>query len=154
MSHAAIHASDSPLNKWCNILLGSIGLITAIGLLMIIPPQPGVSYFNFILYGTPDFPDLMSDEGAQYASFLYALLACVMIGWMVPLAYLVHDPLRSGSRVAWNVIIFSIMGWFVIDSGVSLVFGYWQNALSNVSLALLVVLPLMLIRPHLNQGEG
>lgn len=142
-------AKERSINLWCNILLASIAFIVIISLFMFVPPQVSVSYFNLILFGGPNYPDTMTTDGVTYAGFLYAVLGCVMIGWTVPLFYLANGPLRAGSRTAWRVIALSIGLWFVIDSGVSLALGFWQNAVSNVSLMLIIALPLMMIRPHL-----
>lgn len=141
---------EKSLNFWCNAMLAAIGLISVLAILMIVPPHPSISYFNFILYGHVGFPETMSADGVRYAVFLYELLACVMIGWMVPLAYLINGPLRRESRAAWNVIALSIGSWYSVDSGVSLALGYWQNALSNTSLAILFAIPLFMMRSNLS----
>lgn len=143
--------NESSRNLWCNALLGAIGLIVLLSLLMITPPYPSIQYFNFILFGQTGFPGSMSQEGVSYIKFIYAVLGCVMIGWMVPLIYLVHGPLRAGSTVAWKVTAISIGVWFVIDSAVSILLGYWQNAVSNVSLTVLIAIPLLMIRSRLQQ---
>jgi hypothetical protein len=150
MTDLTLNKTDDQLNRWCNALLGSISLIALIGLLMIVPPQLSLSYFNFILYGSPDFPATMSEEGVRYTSLLYAFLGSVIIGWMILLAWIVHVPLRTGNRSAWNIIALSITLWFIIDSSVSVILGYWQNAVSNASLAILVMIPLAMIRSRLN----
>ncbi len=142
-------SNERSINLWCNTLLAAVSLIVLLSLFMFLPPQVSISYFNFILFGSPDYPGAMSAEGIRYAGFLYAVLGCVMIGWMIPLVYLVNGPLRAGDRGAWKVIALSIGVWFVIDSGASLALGFWQNAVSNASLALIIALPLAMIRPHL-----
>lgn len=139
------------LNLWCNVLLGGIGLVVVLSLCMIIPPHLSISYFNTILFGHSEYPQAMSREGILYADFLYAVLACVMIGWMIPLIYLVHRPLRAGSAVAWKVILLSLGVWFITDSGISVALGFWQNAASNTALAIILVIPLLMIRPKLRQ---
>lgn len=144
-------AQDHTLDFWCNVLLGGLGLVVVLSLGMIIPPHLSISYFNTILFGHIEYPQAMSREGILYADFLYAVLACVMIGWMIPLIYLVHRPLRAGSAVAWKVIMLSLGVWFVTDSGISVALGFWQNAASNTALAIMLVVPLLMIRPKLRQ---
>ena len=133
----------------CNILLGGIGLVVVLSLCMILPPHLSISYFNTILFGHIGYPQTMSAEGTSYANFLYAVLACVMIGWMIPMIYLAHRPLRTGSTIAWKVIVLSLGVWFVMDSGISITLGYWQNAASNTALAIVLTIPLLMIHPHL-----
>lgn len=141
--------TQKTIDPWCNMLLGGFGLVLVLSILMIIPPQLSISYFNYILFGEIEYPQVMSAEGVLYTDFLYAVLACVMIGWMIPLIYLVHRPLRAGSAVAWKVIMLSLGVWFITDSGISVALGFWQNAASNTALAIILVIPLLMIRPKL-----
>lgn len=134
---------------WCNALLGGLGLVVVLSLGMIAPPHLSISYFNAILFGHIEYPQTMSRAGILYADFLYAVLACVMIGWMIPLIYLVHRPLRAGSIIAWKVIMLSLGVWFITDSGISIALGFWQNAASNTALTILLAIPLLMIRPKL-----
>lgn len=134
---------------WCNALLGGLGLVIVLSLGIIVPPHLSISYFNAMLYGHIEYPQAMSREGILYAHFLYSVLACVMIGWMIPLIYLTHSPLRAGSTIAWKVIMLSVGVWFITDSGISMALGFWQNAVSNVALTILLAIPLLMIRPKL-----
>lgn len=148
---------DRALNFWCNVMLAGIGLIILLSAFMILPPLPAISYFNFILFGHPTFPETMSDDGISYVTFTYGLLGCIMIGWMVPLIYLTNSLLRQGSAVALNVISLSLGIWFVTDSSLSIILGYWQNAVSNVSLGIIFLVALLKIRSqiidHTSEGQ-
>jgi hypothetical protein len=45
---------------------------------------------------------------------------------------LVRGPLREGSRWAWLFMVQSLVLWFVLDTGMSIVLGYPTHALFNI----------------------
>ncbi len=141
---------NKSLNFWCNALIGAAIFTIALSLSFILPPLFGMSYFNFLFFGHATFPAAISDVGLHYVYFLYGLVGAITIGWMIPMLYLANGPIRAGDKTAFKVFGLTLAIWFVVDSLVSIANGFWQNAASNVSLALLFVIPLTMIRRHLN----
>lgn len=141
------------IDFWCNALIAAAGLTILMGLSFMLPPFLGMSYFNFLFFGHTGFPEGMGEAGLAYTIFLYGLVGAIVIGWMAPMIYLAHGPIRRGDKTAFNVFCLTIAIWFVIDSLVSIATGFWQNAASNVSLVVLFIVPLLMIRRRLNPSS-
>jgi hypothetical protein len=60
---------------------------------------------------------------------------------------LVRGPLSDGSRWAWLMLVQSLVLWFFLDTGMSLVLGYPTHALFNVPFAVALGIPLLSLRP-------
>jgi hypothetical protein len=74
------------------------------------------------------------------------VLGAVMAGWSVLMIQLVRGPLREGSRWAWLFMVRSLVLWFVLDTGMSIVLGYPTHALFNVPFAVALGVPLLSLR--------
>lgn len=74
------------------------------------------------------------------------VLGAVLAGWSLMMIQLVRGPLRDGSDWALPVLIRSLVLWFVLDTGMSLVLGYPMHALFNVPFALALGIPLTKLR--------
>ncbi len=140
---------ESGFDLWCNVILVVGLLVVLLSLGMILPPLPGVAFFNFVLFAEPSFPSAMTAEGIAYAELLYGVLGSVNIGWMILLMWIAHTGLRSGDAAAWRISILSIGLWYLLDSGLSILTGYWQNAVTNTSLLLPFAISLFMIRRHI-----
>jgi hypothetical protein len=74
------------------------------------------------------------------------VLGAVMAGWTVMMIQIVRGPLREGSAWALSVLISSLVVWFVLDTGMSLILGFPLHALFNVPFALALAIPLIKLR--------
>lgn len=84
----------------------------------------------------------MSVEDSRYLYFVNGVLGAVMIGWMVTFLYILYTGFRRGAREAWNTLVLSLVAWFVIDSGFSIVSGFAGNAVFNTAFLILFAVPL------------
>lgn len=110
------------------------------------------SLFKRLIYGTDANP-ISSVEALDYTQFVYGVLGAVMVGWAVALWFVVTVPIRRRQRWAWNAVSASTATWFIIDSTLSLVSGYGENAVLNLAFALLFGVPLVAIRPELEDAQ-
>ncbi len=140
-------SNEKTRNLWVNVMLAAACATILLSIGMAVPPYLGISYFNFLMYGAPSFPADISAEGIRYLTFAYSLIGCITIGWMVVMIYLANGPIRRGDDAAWKAATLSMVIWFVTDSTASVALGYWQNAVSNVSLAVFFAVPLFMLRP-------
>ena len=74
------------------------------------------------------------------------VLGAVMAGWSVMMIQIVRGPLSDGSTWALRVLIRSLVLWFVLDTGMSLVLGFPGHALFNVPFAIALGIPLVKLR--------
>jgi hypothetical protein len=75
------------------------------------------------------------------------VLGAVMAGWSLLMMQIVRGPLREGSRWAWLMLVQSLVLWFLLDTGMSLVLRYPTHALFNVPFAVALGIPLVSLRP-------
>ena len=94
-------------------------------------------------------PDEAIDTEAvrDYLRLPFMVLGAVMAGWSVLMLRLVRSPLRDGSRWAWLTLVQSLVLWFFLDTGMSLVLGYPTHALFNIPFAVALAIPLLSLRP-------
>jgi hypothetical protein len=74
------------------------------------------------------------------------VLGAVLAGWTAMMIQIVRGPLRAGSAWALSVLVRSLVLWFVLDTGMSLVLGYPMHALFNVPFAVALAIPLVKLR--------
>lgn len=142
-------STNPALARWTNVLLIIAAITIALGAFMVLPPYPSIAYFNFILYMDPAFPSDFSPEAKRYITFLYGVLGCVMIGWMVLILGLIRHKLSKGDGSTWTIIMASLLIWYVPDTALSLAMGYWQNGVSNTALFAVFLIPMLKLRSHL-----
>ena len=82
----------------------------------------------------------------DYLKLPFMVLGAVMAGWSVMMIQIVRGPLSDGSTWALRVLIRSLVLWFVLDTGMSLVLGFPGHALFNVPFAIALGIPLVKLR--------
>ena len=77
--------------------------------------------------------------------FSEAVLGAVTLGWSVTLMAAIHaaNLLGDRGRPIWRAIIASVVGWWAIDSALSIATGYPLNALPNTIFLAAFLLPIM-----------
>jgi len=128
----------------------NMGIATLVG--AEIPPiSPGVSLAHGV--GTGANP-IQGVEALGYTRFVYGVLDAVMVGWSVALWFVATGPLRRREPWAWNAVGASVATWFIIDSTLSIMSGYGENALLNLAFAVMLGAPLMAIRRDLHHHSA
>jgi hypothetical protein len=89
------------------------------------PPSPGFRPFQHWIYGA---------WGATIA------------GWGLLVSFTVWLPLRKKERWAWYALTSSLLLWFLVDSGLSLLFRITDNVILNTLFLLLLGTPLLALR--------
>jgi hypothetical protein len=132
---------------WDRVLLVVYAAVGLFSLALLVLPNSMARFFAWIAFGSGG---PRGDVVAQdYARFVHAILAAVMIGWMVALAGIALGPLRKRERWAWSTSAGSAMAWFVPDTIYSLSQGYPRNAAFNLVFALAFGVPLFAIHREL-----
>ena len=96
----------------------------------------------FSLFGFGPNESINTQEFQDYLLLPYMVLGAVMAGWSFLMLQVVRGPLRDGIAWARTFMIRSLVLWFVLDTGMSLVLGYPTHAIFNIPFAVALGLPL------------
>jgi hypothetical protein len=98
--------------------------------------------FGWVAFGSPTGIENLGIAVQPYLALVHGVLGAVMFGWAVALLLVVLGPFSRGDWEGWRTVTISLAAWFVVDTTLSLVSGFWTNAALNVGFALLFAVPL------------
>lgn len=127
--------------RWLEVVLALV-LVYA-GLLVFAGSIAG-SLFSVFGFGPPDEFD--TAEVRTYLRLPYMVLGAVLAGWSFTLLQLVRRPVSEGASWVVPLMARSLLLWFVLDTGMSLVLGYPTHALFNLPFGVALALPLARLR--------
>jgi hypothetical protein len=125
---------------WLVIIVTS-GL-TLLGIGFSIVPDVMQSVINQVFFTPSQVENIFTEEVNSFLKFIYGVLGSVMIAWSVTLLFILAGQFRRGESEGWNTITVSILIWFIVDSAISILTGFWQNAVSNTVFLVLAAIPL------------
>lgn len=124
--------------RWLILVTGGVILYA---LILIFLPEPMKNLFEQLFFSHES--PIAANQGARSsATFVYGVLGAVLIGWMTTLLLLLIGPFQRPQRDIWNTLTVSIIVWYVIDSGFSVVIGIVSHALFNTGFLILFAIPL------------
>ena len=128
--------------KWLETVLVVVFIYS---LVLVFAGRTAGSLFSWFGFG----PDESIDTEAvkNYLRLPYMVLGAVMAGWVFLMIQLVHGPLKEGVAWAWRALVGSLVLWFILDTGMSLVLGYPRHALFNIPFAIALAIPLSQLKP-------
>ena len=112
------------------------------GLAMVLLPETTQRLFDSLYLPSLGGSRVFGEVAVGYIKFVSAVLGAVISGWAAALLYALLVPFRRGQVEGWRLIAVSLVVWFVPDTGYSLWFGFWQNAVLNTVALALFALPL------------
>ena len=139
--HDASHWDRLLLLVVVAVALYAIGLVVA-GLWL------GDTVFNALGFGPED--GNVVDIQREYVRLVYGILGAVIVGWMTTIGFVVFGPLRRRENWAWWAVVASVLIWFVLDTGLSLLLGFVGHALFNLAFAVGLAVPLSALKSDLN----
>ena len=86
---------------------------------------------------------ILHENILTYQSWIYGVLGAVISGWGVAIAFIAHYPFKEKQKWAWNCIFVGAMVWFIPDMIISIKYGVGFNIFFNISLLMLMILPLL-----------
>lgn len=98
---------------------------------MAVTPYVSDVLFSWMIFGETGQPESFTNQAADYVVFSHAVLGAVMFGWFALVLWLVRNPLAAGYAGAWRALATALLAWFIVDTAMSLLLGYWQNAVLN-----------------------
>jgi hypothetical protein len=99
---------------------------------------------NPVFWGTSPIGN--SAQGFQ--RFVYGVLGATLAGWGMFLSFISSHSYRNKEQWAWNCIVVGTSLWFVLDTTISLHHKVYINALLNIGLYLLVMLPIVFTKKY------
>jgi hypothetical protein len=128
--------------RWLEVVLF---LVMAYSTLLVVAGGTAGSLFAWFGFGPDDSIDTAAVR--EYLQLPYMVLGAVMAGWAFLMIQIVRGPLAEGSEWSWRVLVQSLLLWFALDTGMSLVLGYPHHALFNIPFAVALGIPLCRLRP-------
>ena len=128
--------------KWLEVVLV---LVFIYSLLLVFAGTTAGSLFSLFGFGPDESID--TDAVRDYLRFPYMVLGAVLAGWAFLMIQIVRGPLKDGSAWAWTFLVRSLILWFVLDTGMSLVLRYPMHAVFNIPFAILLGIPLIRLKP-------
>jgi hypothetical protein len=83
---------------------------------------------------------------SSHLRFANGLMGAVVIGWGTTVLILVRHSVRverSMATIIWRSLMSGLSIWFVADSTISLLNGFWPNAIINLVFFILFVIPVL-----------
>ena len=134
-------ASDSG-RFWLSWLRVATILLIAFGLILVVAHGLAMQGFSLLVYSSSGRISEFGAEAADYIALAHAVLGAVMVGWGTALLLVLHGPRKRNVREGALIFAISLTCWFIPDTIFSVASGFWQNALLNVSFAVLFAIPL------------
>jgi len=125
--------------KWMVVV--TWGIIAA-GVSMAVLPETMNRFFSLLFFFIPDHYISFGEPASGYITFAHGMLGSATAGWGIAMLGVLYGSFREGSRKAWQAIAYSVAVWFTLNTAVSFVYGLWQNAILNLIIAELYVIPL------------
>jgi hypothetical protein len=129
-------------NFWYRWLHGVCLFIIAFGACMIVLPEFTFRLFSIILYSTPDVLLQLESTTQSYIKLIHAIAGAIMISWALSLIFILRYLFKTNDKTGWLAIFAVVTVWYIPDTSLSLLYGFWQNAILNTTLYLMFAIPL------------
>jgi hypothetical protein len=94
------------------------------------------------LLDRPFWPSGPDETTRRFQAWSYSVTFATLAGWGVALAFIAANAFGSREIWAWWAIAGSVLLWYPLDTGRSLLHHVWINAALNTVLLLAVAIPL------------
>jgi len=107
-------------------------------------------FFNYLLnnqintafWGTTQ----ATEDILKFQRFIYGVLGAVVAGWGIVLAFVASYPFKKEEKWVWISLVLGMCVWYITDTGFSVYYKAYSNALINTLLLIIVGIPLILTR--------
>lgn len=130
------------LNFWWRWLVAADIIVIVFGAAQALLPDLIRQGFSLLVFGSASYVDTFPQDAIRYITLTHAVMGSAMIGWGVSMMYTLLTQFRNGEWTGWVSIAIAMTLWFIPDTAMSILTGFWQNAVLNVGFILLFVIPL------------
>ena len=125
---------------WQKWLFAISLFLIVLGILLAFFPHSGFTSFIFNARIDPVFwgNDSIPEKAYSYQAWIYGVLGSVILGWGILLAFIIYHPFKACKKWAWTCVAVGFAFWFIVDTGISALFGVIFNVLFNIFLLLLI----------------
>jgi hypothetical protein len=93
------------------------------------------------------WPEGIPAEGTvPFRSWAYGAWGATVAGWGLTLFFIARYPFAGRKLWAWQAVLWSLLLWYALDTGVSLRFGVTVNVILNTVILALALIPLLASR--------
>ena len=138
----------APNRLWDTWMLAVGWILVVFGILLAFANQTWLfdvvfnNQVNTVFWSSPVAPESV----VPFQRFIYGVLGMTVAGWGVFFIYVARYPFRRRERWAWTCIFAGITLWFIPDTAISAYYGVYVNVTLNITIALLVYVPLIATR--------
>ena len=130
------------LNFWWRWLVAADIIVIVFGAAQALLPDLIRQGFSLLVFGSASYVDTFPQDAIRYITLTHAVMGSAMIGWGVSMMYTLLTQFRNGEWTGWISPAVALILWFIPDTAISIVTGFWQNAVLNVGFILLFAIPL------------
>jgi hypothetical protein len=95
----------------------------------------------------------ITEEANNFQRWAYGVWGATIAGWGVMLAYIANFPFRKRETWSWKCLVAGLTVWYLLDSGLSIYFKVYFNAIFNTGLLILAAFPLVSTRKSFLGGR-
>ena len=136
----------APSLFWWRWLIVTTVVVLIFSSAMVVMPGPVMRMFSLLYYSSPESIATFGAPAVAFIMLLQGVLGAVMFGWSVALLLVLLGSFRRGSREGWTIIAVPLAAWFIPDTTISLLSGFWQNAIFNLVFLVFFAIPLIATR--------
>ncbi|MEX0905504.1 MAG: hypothetical protein WD604_08760 [Balneolaceae bacterium] len=141
-------------NFWTKWLLFVSILYVIAGLIIAFLPDSLLFAFHTSAIEFVFFDGSMPEDANRLRSFLFGPLGATISGYFLMQAFIVRGPFQRREPWAWHAVLWPLLIWFTIDSGMSIYHGAFFNVwMLNIWTLFLVGLPLLMTRPAFKENR-
>ena len=130
------------LNFWWRWLVAANIGVMLFGIAQALFPNLVRQGFGLMVFGSATYMDTFPQDAIRYITLTHAVMGAVMIGWGVSMMYTLFTQFRAGEWIGWLSPAVALTLWYIPDTAMSIVAGFWQNALLNTIFIVLFAIPL------------
>lgn len=115
------------------------------GLIMVTMPTLTYRAFSLLIYSEAYTLHKFGPEALAYIKLTHCVIGALIVGWGVLLLLLLNKLFHKHTFLVLSLYTLSLLAWFILDTSMSLILGFWQNAVLNFILLILFAIPLTVI---------
>ena len=128
---------------WTNWLFAVSLLLVAMGAIMVF--LNGTALFELAnqqidpaFWGAQEPPP----TAVVFRQWVYGVWGATLFGLGITIAFVARHPFTRRELWAWNCLVAGVASWYILDTGLSIVYRVYPNAVLNTVLLVLIALPL------------
>jgi hypothetical protein len=148
-THTDTQATPDIFAFWFNWLTYTTIFTMLFGLFMVVAPGLTTQGFGLLIFQNAQQFNAFDPLAVRYIELAQAVMGSLMVGWGALMFMLVRKLPSSGAADVLGIrqmLILSLLLWYIPDSTFSIYSGFWQNAVLNTSFALMYALGLWGLR--------